>query len=365
MGTILSFDGYPSEDEMTETGLTHARLTECLKYDPETGHFIWKISGARNRAGNRAGHTGPGGRWVISLDSNLYYGARLAWFYAHGEWPSGKIAQASEDKTDCRLVNLSDVTQAELVAGSKVNSLNKSGIKGVSWSKAKAKWVAMITRDGSQHYLGAFETKDDAAAAYRVAAETGNLRSVGSKKDPNWSTSRRQRSAKWADIQFSPSIVGWDSLEQFVADIGEPPTAEHVLMRVRYDEALGPGNATWRLPWSKRPGHEEDPQRSYNLGLGQHKYEIGPEEYDRLFAEQKGLCAICGQPERTAYREGTRRLAVDHSHATGAIRSLLCSNCNNGLGRFDDDPALLRAAADYLDAHARPGNVVPLKKDTA
>lgn len=338
---------------MAQTALTHERLRELLSYDAATGIFTWKVSGARNKAGNRAGHPGPGGRWVVNVDGEVYYGARLALFYTYGEWPKGKVVQESDDKSDCRLSNLSDVSQSQLISRSKVNVLNKSGIKGVSWSKAKAKWVAMITRDGVQHYLGAFHTKDEAAEAYRMAADGGELPSNGSRKDPDWVNSRRQRSAKWKDIQANPAIVGWQTLDQFLADVGAPPTAEHILMRERYDEPLGPGNVRWRLPWSKRPGHDDDPQRSYNLGLGQHQYEISAEEYERLFREQGGVCAICQRPERAAYKGGTKRLAVDHCHQNLGIRGLLCLSCNNGLGRFEDDPALLRAAADYIERHAQ------------
>lgn len=73
------------------------------------------------------------------------------------------------------------------------------------------------------------------------------------------------------------------------------------------------------------------------------KYGITPEEYDTLLAQQGGVCGICG-------REPNRGISlhVDHDHATGAVRGLLCFRCNNALGDFDDDPVLLRAAAAYL-----------------
>jgi hypothetical protein len=61
-----------------------------------------------------------------------------------------------------------------------------------------------------------------------------------------------------------------------------------------------------------------------------------------MLAAQGGLCAIC----RTA-----PAVHVDHDHATGAVRALLCFNCNGGLGQFKDDPLLLHAAAYYVALH--------------
>lgn len=61
-----------------------------------------------------------------------------------------------------------------------------------------------------------------------------------------------------------------------------------------------------------------------------------------MLAFQDGLCAIC----RTA-----PAVHVDHDHETGAVRALLCFNCNGGLGQFKDDPYLLRMAAFYVEHH--------------
>lgn len=69
------------------------------------------------------------------------------------------------------------------------------------------------------------------------------------------------------------------------------------------------------------------------------------EQFDILFKTQQGVCALCFKPSPS-----TRRLAVDHCHATGKIRGLLCFRCNAGMGQLGDDPELLRRAATYIEA---------------
>lgn len=72
-------------------------------------------------------------------------------------------------------------------------------------------------------------------------------------------------------------------------------------------------------------------------------------EYNRNWAAQNGVCAICGNPETAMGRGGyEKKLAADHNHATGQARGLLCYKCNNGIGYFQDRPDLLDAAAEYL-----------------
>ncbi len=78
------------------------------------------------------------------------------------------------------------------------------------------------------------------------------------------------------------------------------------------------------------------------------KYGISAAAYDALLAEQDGRCAICGLPETLSRAGRVLQLAVDHCHASRTVRGLLCGDCNNGLGRFKDDPELLLRAAAYL-----------------
>lgn len=69
-------------------------------------------------------------------------------------------------------------------------------------------------------------------------------------------------------------------------------------------------------------------------------YGLTPEKYEAMLVEQKGECAIC--------HKVMAKPCIDHCHATGKVRQLLCDRCNQGLGFFDDDPARLNEAADYV-----------------
>lgn len=77
------------------------------------------------------------------------------------------------------------------------------------------------------------------------------------------------------------------------------------------------------------------------------KYGLAPGDYDQMLEAQGGGCAICSRTCPTG-----RSLAVDHCHTTGAVRGLLCADCNRSLGMMGDSPERLRSAAAYLEDHA-------------
>lgn len=96
-----------------------------------------------------------------------------------------------------------------------------------------------------------------------------------------------------------------------------------------------------------RNGTEEGRSRLRTYHLKQ-TYGLSREQYDEMVKEQDGKCALCGQPETFVRNGKVHELNVDHDHATGAIRALLCYHCNTGIGKFRDDPELLIAALQYL-----------------
>jgi hypothetical protein len=80
------------------------------------------------------------------------------------------------------------------------------------------------------------------------------------------------------------------------------------------------------------------------------RYGITAVEYDKMFEEQNGVCAICEQPEKSYQRDGApSSLAIDHCHDTGKIRGLLCHHCNRGIGFLQDSAEIVLKAAVYLD----------------
>lgn len=80
---------------------------------------------------------------------------------------------------------------------------------------------------------------------------------------------------------------------------------------------------------------------------------ITADQYNVMFKVQTGLCVICGRLEKAFDRRVNRirRLHVDHDHATGVIRGLLCTRCNVAIGLLDDDPERAEMVASYIRMH--------------
>ena len=76
------------------------------------------------------------------------------------------------------------------------------------------------------------------------------------------------------------------------------------------------------------------------------KYGITIEFYRELLA--KGVCDICGLPERAK----NKVLSIDHCHKTNKVRGILCGHCNKALGHIKDNVFLLDKMKDYLIKNA-------------
>lgn len=72
-------------------------------------------------------------------------------------------------------------------------------------------------------------------------------------------------------------------------------------------------------------------------------------DWNVMLEGQNSCCQICKTHIDSCPH---KQLMVDHCHATGKVRALLCDFCNTALGKFKDSPQLLREAADYLERHS-------------
>lgn len=86
--------------------LTHARLTEALRYEPETGAFYRTAPGKGVQVGTRADYVEHNGYRAVKLDGTRYQCARLAWFYVNGDWPERVLRFQDGNEQNCAIANL-------------------------------------------------------------------------------------------------------------------------------------------------------------------------------------------------------------------------------------------------------------------
>ncbi len=153
--------------------------------------------------------------------------------------------------------------------------------------------------------------------------------------------------------------VEWEDFWKFVLDVGIAPP-NHSPKRVDITQPWGPDNFTWverftcdeaRKAYMREYG-SKNPMKHKQYGL-KRQFGVTLEWYLSEYDKQGGKCKLCGKPGE-AFNSVTGRtttLAVDHCHKTGAIRGLLCQDCNKGLGSFKDNPEVMRAAADYVEKY--------------
>lgn len=157
--------------------LTAEILRDLLHYDPATGVFTRiKIVGpnSRIRIGDVAGSLNHDGYWRIKIGGRTgrAYGAhRLAWLYMTGKWPEGEIDHEDLDPSNNRWKNLRAANRSTNIANTKRRSDNTSGLKGVYRGQGqKRPWRAEITLHKKRVFIGAFETMEEAKAAYDARA---------------------------------------------------------------------------------------------------------------------------------------------------------------------------------------------------
>jgi hypothetical protein len=150
--------------------ITQGRLIELLRYSPVVGVFEWRKSRPRVRAGFLAGAVNPRNGYVnIFVDGRSYRAHRLAWLYMTGAWPENDLDHIDGDKSNNAFSNLRQATQSQNMMNSPKKATNTSGVKGVSFNKARGRWEASVRYDGKKKHLGMFEDLSQAESAVVAA----------------------------------------------------------------------------------------------------------------------------------------------------------------------------------------------------
>jgi hypothetical protein len=154
---------------------SRAQLAERLNYDRETGLFTWKKSPTpRIAVGTAAGSTNEKGYIVIVHMGQILMAHRIAWLFAHGEWPKGDIDHINGNPADNRLCNLRDVTRSVNQQNLKrARRDNGTGLLGVKRAR-NGSFEARINVQGRYVHLGTFLTAGEAHQAYLTAKRTNH-----------------------------------------------------------------------------------------------------------------------------------------------------------------------------------------------
>jgi hypothetical protein len=142
--------------------ITQQRLHELFEY--RDGALIWKVGVA---AGKIAGTLDTStGYWRINIDKKMYRLHRMIFLYHNGYLTDGlQIDHVDGNRNNNLIDNLREVTNQQNQFNAKTSSRNKSGVKGVSWNKAKQKWEVRVMVDGKNKFIGYYDILEEAEAA--------------------------------------------------------------------------------------------------------------------------------------------------------------------------------------------------------
>lgn len=159
------------------TEITQELANKLLDYDQETGTLTWKLRDLASfprrcsaktwntrYGGKEAGVPNNRGYMSVTIAYKRVLSHRLIWLMVYGAWPDC-IDHINGDRKDNRIANLRSVSNSENLKNARISSSNKSGVRGVSFIKARQKWAVSI----SQRFVGEFRTLEEAREARKRA----------------------------------------------------------------------------------------------------------------------------------------------------------------------------------------------------
>jgi hypothetical protein len=124
------------------------------------------------KVGDVVGSFSSRGYLQVRINSKKYLAHRIIWLMQSGSFPKEQIDHINGVKTDNRIANLRDATQAENARNRGLQSNNKTGFKGVFTNSVSRinPYTSHIQSNGKIIFLGTFPTPELAHEAYRAAS---------------------------------------------------------------------------------------------------------------------------------------------------------------------------------------------------
>lgn len=161
--------------------LTQHRLKELFEYDPESGRLTNKTKRSNSmQIGAEAGFENGNGYRRVRLNGQQVYSHHVIWAMENGEWPSAEIDHIDGDPRNNRISNLRECDRFGNTQNTSKRAHSQQPYKGVHLNK-NGRWVAKVVSNKVIYRLGAFDTAEQAHAAYCKAAATlhGQFARVG------------------------------------------------------------------------------------------------------------------------------------------------------------------------------------------
>jgi len=170
------------------------------------------------------------------------------------------------------------------------------------------------------------------------------------KKNSSWcrkraeDSHRRNQTKYYADVAASRKLVRERLSQMRVANTGNI-NGKTKAYRQQHRKQINASTKAWLVA---HPERAKAYRRAAHL---QAKYKMTHKTYEEMFNAQGGVCAACGQPETSKRLGVIRHMHVDHDHATGKVRALLCHRCNSALGLLKDDRTLVANLLLYISKY--------------
>ena len=162
---------------MAKSKLIPEDIGEYLSYDEITGDLTWiKKPCSKVCIGDKAGTQHSKGYTHLAFKGGKYLTHRVAWFLHTNKQPPLRIDHINGIKSHNAFLNLREASPAQNAANRTKSVNNTSGYKGVSAIRYKGrltgKYFASISSNRTQHYLGSFDSPEEASVAYIEAAKS-------------------------------------------------------------------------------------------------------------------------------------------------------------------------------------------------